>query len=159
MNKKLLKSIGILAMVLLAGISLSGCNGKVLEKESGTAAPKEQKEETVGKETGGGCLAGTEKTVVGRKYTTTGTETYTIQGKSMDLCCWEIGEGQQKKKICVDSTLSPVGYDNGILWETDKGRGTVHKSMETYREGSKVCQQFYNADGTTGPLNCQDRVN
>lgn len=141
----------VLPIAVIATLLLSGC---ALKKEN-SSLEKNSQEATSQNESGASCLVGTEKTVVGLKYTIIGTETYNIQGQSMDLCCWEVGEAQKKKKICSDRTTSPVGYSFGILWETDKNAGDYYKSMERYQEDGKSCQQFYNVDGTTGPKNCQ----
>lgn len=136
--------IGILVVVIVVvGIYFARGGGKGIVGE---------------KETGEGCLTGTEKTVVGRTYTITGTETYTIQGKSFDLCCWEVGESSQKKKICGDSLTSPVSYTNGILFETEKNTGEFFKTMERYQKDGKSCQQLFDAKGTVGAENCQDKT-
>ena len=159
MDKKLLIPIGVLVVVgALAGVYLATRGGGAPEKSSPAVTEKvvtEKKEETTSRtETEVGCVAGRTKTVLGREYTITGTETHTIQGKSFDLCCWKVGEGKDEKKICADSATMPVGYDNGIFWELDEGTGKVYKATERYLKEGKRCQQLYNADGTLGPEHC-----
>lgn len=150
MSKKMLMPIVILILAAVAvGVFFATRGNKSSKNESG-ATPENATEEAVV-----GCVAGTSKTVVGKKYTRTGTENYSLQGKSMALCCWEFGDEQQKKKLCEDRNESPVGYSYGVLWETDKATGELNKTMERYQKDGKSCQQFYNADGTTGPESCQ----
>jgi len=147
--------VGILVVVgAVAGVYLTTRGGKAPE-EKNFPDITEKREETTGEEkTVSGCVAGRTKTVLGREYTITGTETHTIQGKSFDLCCWKVGEGKDEKKICADSATMPVGYDNGIFWELDEETGKVYKATERYLKEGKRCQQLYNADGTLGPEHC-----
>jgi hypothetical protein len=147
---------GWFIILLLAILVLvSGCvNAPSTGSETGTTV--EAQEQKAGNEqaTGTGCPAGFSKTTAGKKYLRTGTENQTLQGKSMELCCWETdGQAGRKSKICCDSNLYPVGYSNGILFEMDK-TGAWHMTMETYQKDGKKCQQQYNSDGTKGPEHC-----
>jgi hypothetical protein len=140
-NKFLIPIVVVVATVLLAAC--------------GDQATNQQTVKPVDKESTSDCLTGTEKTVVGLKYKITGTENHTIQGKSMDLCCWQTGESQKIKKICTDRTTSPVGYTVGVLMEKNNNIGDFIKTMERYQKNGKSCQQFFNADGSTQAENCQ----
>jgi hypothetical protein len=158
MKKNLLIPVVAVGLIVVVGIYLSSQGSKQTQSPSET----DKQEQSVKKDTDTNkavCTAGTTKTVVGLKYQVTGQETYTIQGKSYDLCCWETGEGTRLKKICNDLESGPVGYNYGVLFENNKNTGSLYKSMETYRDGNNVCQQFYEADGSTGPLNCKERLN
>jgi len=155
MDKKLLIPIGVLVVAgAVAGVYLTTREGKAPEEKSFPDITEKKEETTSRTETEMGCVVGRTKTVLGREYTITGTETHTIQGKSFDLCCWKVGEGKDEKKICADSATMPVGYDNGIFWELDEGTGKVYKATERYLKEGKRCQQLYNADGTLGPEHC-----
>ncbi len=158
MNKNLLLPIGVLViMVISAGVYFTTRGSKVTEEKLKDTVTNQQaaETETGNKETGVGCVAGTSKTVAGLKHTRTGMENHSIQGKSMDLCCWEQETSVGKRKLCVDSNETPVGYTYGIMWETPKSTGKTNKTMERYQKDGKSCQQFYNADGTAGPESCQ----
>jgi hypothetical protein len=159
MKKNLLiPVVAVVGLVVVVGIYLVSQGSKQTQPSSETVT----REQTTKKDTitnKAGCTVGTTKTVVGLKYQVTGQETYTIQGKSYDLCCWETGEGTRQKKICSDIESGPVGYNYGVLFENNKNTGSLYKSMETYRDGNNVCQQFYEADGSAGPLNCKERLN
>lgn len=146
MKKKIIQ-IGILS---LGVIFLAGCGQKAADQKSETSSAGE-------KATGTDCSAGFAKTVVGMKYQRTGTESHTIKGTTMDLCCWDrlSDQGQKEKKICGDRNESPVGYTSGILWEIEKGTGNAIKAMETYSKDGKSCQQHYEKDGSAGPESCK----
>jgi hypothetical protein len=156
MGKKTFARVGSLLVLAVAiSLVLSGCGQK--EAEQKTADQKSQTSSTGEKTAGTDCSAGFSKTVAGMKYQRTGTESQTIQGKTMDLCCWDKvnDQGQKEKKICCDRNESPVGYTNGILWEIEKGTGNIVKAMETYQKDGKSCQQHYEKDGSLGPESCK----
>jgi len=153
MDGKNFKAMTLLAVLVIWVVLLSEC-AQESEKNSEAVSSQEKKVETGKIDTGLVCLAGTEKTVVGRKYVRTGVETHAIRGRSMVLCCWEIGEGRNKKKICDDDVSTPVGYAWGILWETDKDTGQFYKSMERYQKDGKNCQQTFGVEGDPGPEHC-----
>jgi hypothetical protein len=156
MDKKTLSRIGtMLVLVVAISLTFSGCDKKPTEQKAA-----EQKSETASdseKSTGTDCSAGFLKTVAGMKYQRTGTESQVIQGKTMNLCCWDKvnDQGQKEKKICGDRNESPVGYTSGILWEMEKGTGNAVKAMETYQKEGKSCQQHYEKDGSLGPESCK----
>ena len=144
----------ILLLALL--VLVSGCvNAPSTGSETGTTVEAQGQKAGNEQATGIGCQAGFSKTTAGKKYLRTGTETQTLQGKSMELCCWETeSQSGRKSKICCDSALYPVGYANGILFEIDKDTGELHKTLERYQKDGKSCQQLFNSDGTKGPEHC-----
>jgi hypothetical protein len=155
MDRKSLNSVQSMASVLIwAGVLLAGC-GAGKPGYTATPATQIQATETPVKASTAACTAGATKTILGRTYTISGSETYTIHGQSYDLCCWQVGEGQKLRKICDNRIESPIGYDYGVLFEVNPKTGGLFKSMETYRDGTHSCQQFYDVDGAAGALNCQ----
>lgn len=150
MIKKTSLRLGImLFLAIAASLALSGCGKKVAEQKSEASAASKK----VAKND---CSAGFSKTVMNMKYQRTGTESQTIQGKTLNLCCWNKmnDQGQPERKICSDRNESPIGYATGILWEIEKGTGNAIKTMETYQKDGKSCQQQYNKDGSLGPESC-----
>ncbi len=157
MSKKVMV-VGALIVAVGIGIFFTGRRNNTAPLTN-TNAPQEQTGNAEVQTAQSGCSAGFSKTVVGLTYTVVGSETHTIKGQTYDLCCWATGEGTRKKKICSDRTTSPVGYDNGVVFENDDKSGQYIKTMETYREGNTICQQYYESDGTPGSLNCRNRLN
>ncbi len=154
MNKKILVRIGSLLFLAVAvSLALSGCGQKSVDQKSETSSDGGK----IAGTTGTDCSAGFSKTVAGLKYQRTGIESHAIQGRTIDLCCWYQvdNQAQKKKKICGDKNESPIGYDNGILWEIEKGTGNTVKAMETYQKDGKSCQQHYEKDGLLGPESCK----
>lgn len=148
-NYKKMKIPKLLMALIIAGVMASGC----AQKSDGVSPDKEGASKTG---TASECAAGTTKTVVGKEYVRTGTETHTIQGTSMDLCCWEFENSYKtKNKICCDSATSPVGYSNGILWETARNASELTKTMERYQKDGKSCQQFFDAKGNMETEHCE----
>jgi hypothetical protein len=151
MDKKKSARMGIMLVLAVAvSLTLSGCGPKPAGPASETATSGE-------KAAGTDCSAGFTKTVAGMKYQRIGTESQTIQGKTLNLCCWNKvnDQGQAEKKICSDRSESPVGYATGILWEIEKGTGKAIKALETYQKDGKSCQQHYEKDGSLGPESCK----
>lgn len=140
----------LLSVLAVGFVLMGGCTEK--SEGSGVAVSQEQKAGA-----GSECVAGTSKTVVGRSYLRTGIETHTIEGKSFNLCCWEVENPTRKtkNKICGDDASTPVGYSNGILWETDGDTGGVYKSMERYQKDGKSCQQFFDLKGNLEAEHCE----
>lgn len=137
------------AILVLAGCGNSGSQNDAAKKAETSSAGE--------KATGTDCSAGFSKTVAGMKYQRAGIEAQTIQGKTINLCCWDKvnDQGQKEKKICGDRNESPVGYATGILWEIEKGTGNAVKAMETYQKDEKSCQQHYEKNGSLGPESCK----
>jgi hypothetical protein len=141
--------LGVAAISIFA-VGISGC-----ADQSDVSQTENQ---TVEKDSSpSGCTAEQKKTVAGLQYEIIGRESHDIQGKSTELCCWYQvnSQGEKIKKICGDRDESPLGYATGILWELKAGEDDGVKTMETYVQDGKSCQQHYNNDGSIGPLSCK----
>jgi len=107
--KKILIVIGVIAVIIILIITIGGFNKSKETLQTG-GIPTTQTisgQEEISKETGGAsgkalmeCNVGLEWTEREIKYKITGVERYTVGGKTMDFCCEEWNEEDQKSKHC-----------------------------------------------------------
>jgi len=136
-NAKNFKTVTLFAVLVFGVVLLCGC-AQNSEKNSDAVSSQEQKVETGKIDTGLVCPAGTEKTVVGRKYVRTGVETHTLRGRSMELCCWEVGEGKTKKKIATMTSVLRSVMPGAFSGTRTEARGSSIKPWKGIRKAGNI---------------------
>ena len=142
MNTKNILILVFAVLLTLTGLSCGKSSTDTASKTSGSEATTQS----------ASCA---DKSVAGKSYSALGTENLTINSKSYSFCCWETATSSGTRKICADKNSGPIGYETGVLFEKSKTSAAYIKSMETYLNDGKSCQQQYNSDGSAGALSCK----
>lgn len=154
MKKKLIIAISVIVLIAIAAVLLitKGMGEKTTssrEDQTETSLTSEQVK-TSG-EGGLECTVGSLWTEIGTTYKITGFEKYTLAGKSMDFCCAEVTQQEQKSKYCwADENKS-----YSITWMTDVITKKLFKYMEIWEEDDKQCTKVYDSEGSVMTEMCE----
>ncbi len=150
------KNWGTLALlaVLVVGVALiCGCIGGPGEGPGGAPG---------GGTSGGGstsdwCAVGTYYTTPEGTVRITGIEKYTINGKSVNLCCTEIESSDEEVGTVIMKSCGSKDDEYVVAFDYTEERGTWVKIMETYPEGDNVCMRMFDEEGNVMMEGCSPR--
>ena len=144
------KNLGLVfLMVLVIGVMLiSGCSGGSSNEPSGGPSGGSGGGPSGGSggglgggPTGDWCPTGTYYNSPQGNGKVTGTESHTINGDTVTLCCAEISSGGQAEiKVCFSKDeLYGIVFNNA--------NGAWVKTLETYPEGNQQCTRMFDEKG------------